>query len=110
MQNQHCGVENTLKIIGHKWTVLIVRDLCEGSQRFGELQRSLSGISPRTLSLRLKQLEKEGIIDRKVYNEIPLHVEYYLTDKGKTLREIIDKMREWGKNDWVRKGRADIQI
>jgi DNA-binding HxlR family transcriptional regulator len=94
--NNSCGVEKTLKIIGTKWTILIIRDLCEGTKRFGELHRSLARISPRTLTLRLKQLETEGIIKRKVFQEIPLHVEYSLTPKGNSLREIIDTMRQWG--------------
>jgi len=94
--NNSCGVEKTLKIIGTKWTILIIRDLCEGTKRFGELHRSLVGISPRTLTLRLKQLEAEGIIKRKVFQEIPLHVEYSLTSKGNSLREIVDTMRQWG--------------
>ena len=96
MKQESCGVEKTLKTIGRKWTILIIRDLCEGTKRFGELHRSLDGISPRTLALRLKQLEKEGIIKRKAFQEIPLHVEYSLTSKGNSLREIIDRMRQWG--------------
>jgi DNA-binding HxlR family transcriptional regulator len=89
-------VRKTLKIIGSKWTVLILRELCEGTKRFGELQRSLPGISPKTLSVRLDELEKNGIIKRRIYREIPLHVEYSLTPRGESLREIIGKMREWG--------------
>ncbi|PIP87595.1 transcriptional regulator [Candidatus Beckwithbacteria bacterium CG22_combo_CG10-13_8_21_14_all_01_47_9] len=96
MNKKSCGVEKTLKIIGAKWTILIIRDLCDGVRRFGQLRRSLDGISPRTLALRLKQLEKEGIVKRKVFQEIPLHVEYSLTGKGASLREIVIKMREWG--------------
>ena len=96
MKKEPCGVEKTLKIIGTKWTILIIRGLCEGTKRFGALQRSLTGISPRTLALRLKQLENEGIVKRKVFQEIPLHVEYSLTPKGNSLRAIIGKMREWG--------------
>ncbi len=94
--NNSCGVEKTLKIIGTKWTILIIRDLCDGTRRFGQLQRSLEGISPRTLALRLKQLEDEGIVKRKAFQEIPLHVEYSLTAKGNSLRDIIEKMRQWG--------------
>lgn len=94
--NNSCGVEKTLKIIGTKWTILIIRDLCDGTRRFGQLQRSLEGISPRTLALRLKQLEDEGIVKRKAFQEIPLHVEYSLTTKGNSLRDIIEKMRQWG--------------
>lgn len=89
-------VTNTLKIIGSKWTVLILRDLCEGTKRFGQLERSLVGISPRTLSLRLVQLEKDGIVKKKVFAEVPPHVEYSLTPKGQSLREIIVKMHDWG--------------
>jgi DNA-binding HxlR family transcriptional regulator len=89
-------VMKTIKIIGSKWTVLILRELCEGTKRFGELQRSLTGISPKTLSLRLQELEKHGIIKKKVFKEIPLHVEYSLTPRGESLRAIIDQMRAWG--------------
>lgn len=90
------GVAETIKIIGSKWTILILRDLCEGTKRFGELQRSLEGISPKTLSLRLQQLEKDGIVVKKIFPEVPLHVEYSLTEKGKSLKQIINLMRDWG--------------
>jgi DNA-binding HxlR family transcriptional regulator len=96
MNKESCGVENTIKIIGKKWTVLIIRDLCDGTKRFGELLRSLGKISPRTLSLRLNQLERAGIVRRKVFKEVPLHTEYSLTAKGESLRDIIIKMRQWG--------------
>lgn len=94
--HEECGVAKTLKIIGSKWTILIIRDLCEGTKRFGQLQRSLVGISPKTLSLRLQELEKEGIVKKKIFAEVPLHVEYSLTAKGESLRNIIDTMRQWG--------------
>lgn len=93
-----CGVAKTIKIIGSKWTILILRDLCEGTKRFGALQRSLEGISPKTLSLRLKQLEKDGIVNKKIFAEVPLHVEYSLTPKGQSLKKIINMMRDWGKH------------
>jgi DNA-binding HxlR family transcriptional regulator len=86
----------TLKIIGSKWTILLLRELFEGKKRFGELQRALEGISPKTLSLRLKQLEKDRIIKKKVFAEIPLHVEYSLTPRGDSLSEIIEKIKDWG--------------
>ncbi|MBI4080418.1 MAG: helix-turn-helix transcriptional regulator [Candidatus Levybacteria bacterium] len=89
-------VMRAIKIIGSKWTILILRELCENKKRFNELQRSLQGISPKTLSLRLKELEEEGIVQKKIFAEVPLHVEYSLTRKGQSLRDIIDKMREWG--------------
>lgn len=98
MLNEKKCVLNTLKIIGSKWTVLILRELCDGTKRFGQIQRALKGISPKTLSLRLKQLEKDEILTKKIFAEIPLHVEYSLTPKGQSLKKIIHQMHEWGKN------------
>jgi DNA-binding HxlR family transcriptional regulator len=96
--NQHdkSCVMKTLKIIGSKWTILLLRELFDGTKRFGELQKSLEGISPKTLSLRLKQLEKDRIIRKKVFAEIPLHVEYSLTSRGDSLSDIIAKIKDWG--------------
>lgn len=91
-----CPVEKTLNIIGKKWAVLIIRDLLLGKKRFGQLLSSLSGISPRTLSSRLDDLEENGIITKKVFAEIPLHVEYSLTKQGKDLHFILDQMGKWG--------------
>jgi DNA-binding HxlR family transcriptional regulator len=96
LNDSECGVASTLKIIGSKWTILILRDLLEGKKRFGELQKSLEGVSSKTLSQRLQELEKNGILTKKIFAEIPLHVEYSLTKKGQSLSEIICKMREWG--------------
>lgn len=96
IDGKECGVMKTVRIIGSKWTMLILRDLLEGTKRFGELQKSLSGISPRTLSLRLQQLEEDGIVTRKVFTDIPLKVEYSLTKKGLSLGQIISDMRFWG--------------
>ncbi len=102
MNEADCGVTNTLKVIGSKWTVLILRDLMESKKRFGELQRSLKSISPKTLSLRLQELEREKIVRKKIFAEIPLHVEYSLTEKGQSLNEIICAMRNWGECHKVR--------
>ncbi|NRD78487.1 helix-turn-helix transcriptional regulator [Bacillus sp. BRMEA1] len=74
--HSQCPIEKTMSVIGGKWTFMILRDLFSGPKRYGELQRSLNGISPRTLSMRLKELENEGIIIRVIYSEIPPHVEY----------------------------------
>jgi DNA-binding HxlR family transcriptional regulator len=93
---KNCGVEKTLKVIGSKWTILLLHHLFDGKKRFGELQRALEGISPKTLSIRLRELEKANIIKRKVFTEIPLHVEYNLTEKGKSLEEIFNQMARWG--------------
>ena len=91
-----CPVEKTLSIIGKKWAVLIIRDLLSGKKRFGKLLTSLSGISPRTLSARLNEMEKNGIINKKIFLEIPLHVEYSLTKRGKGLHFILEQMSKWG--------------
>ena len=80
--------------------MLVIRDLADGRSRFCELERSLEGISPRTLSLRLKALEEQGIIERRTYPEVPPRVEYALTDKGRALVPILDSMREYG-TEWL---------
>lgn len=92
----NCGMNKILKIIGSKWTVLIIHNLLEGTRRFGELQRLLPGISPKTLTQRLSELEQAGVLERKVFAEVPLHVEYSLTKKGLSLNEVFLKMVEWG--------------
>jgi DNA-binding HxlR family transcriptional regulator len=91
-----CPVSRTAGVISGKWTILLVRDLAEGRCRFCELERSLAGISPRTLSLRLRALEEEGIVERHTYAEVPPRVEYALTAKGRDLLPIIDDMRTYG--------------
>jgi len=83
-------------VVCGKWTLLIIRDLAEGRARFGELERSLAGISPRTLSLRLRALEDEGIVERRTYPEVPPRVEYALTEKGRALIPIVEDMRAYG--------------
>jgi DNA-binding HxlR family transcriptional regulator len=90
----------TAQIVCGKWTLLLVRDLSEGHSRFCELERSLAGISPRTLSLRLRALEEEGIVERHTFPEVPPRVEYALTDKGRALLPIIQDMRSYGE-DWL---------
>jgi DNA-binding HxlR family transcriptional regulator len=95
-----CPVCATAEIICGKWTILVIRDLAEGHSRFCELERSLSGISPRTLSLRLKALEDEGIVARQTFPEVPPRVEYSLTDKGRALLPLIEDMRSYGR-DWL---------
>jgi DNA-binding HxlR family transcriptional regulator len=90
----------TAEIVCGKWTLLLVRDLAAGCSRFCELERSLAGISPRTLSLRLRALEEEGIVTRVTFPEVPPRVEYALTDKGRALLPIIDDMRAYGEH-WL---------
>jgi DNA-binding HxlR family transcriptional regulator len=91
-----CPIEETLRIIDGKWTLLLLRDLLQGSRRFGELRRSLVGISPKTLTERLRTLEEQGIVRRAIYPEIPPRVEYCLTEYGETLRPILEAMAIWG--------------
>jgi DNA-binding HxlR family transcriptional regulator len=92
----NCPVCATADIVCGKWTLLLVRDLAEGNSRFCELERSLAGISPRTLSLRLRALEEEGIVKRTTHAEVPPRVEYALTEKGVALLPIIESMRDYG--------------
>src|SRR6202049_2254646 len=95
-----CPVCHTTDLIGGKWTLLLVRDLAAGRSRFCELERSLAGISPRTLSLRLRALEEEEIVERHTFPEVPPRVEYALTEKGRALLPIVDGMRAYGE-DWL---------
>ena len=94
--NSTCPVCRTAEVVCGKWTLLLIRDLAEGSGRFCELERSLEGISPRTLSLRLRALEEEGIVERHTYPEVPPRVEYALTAKGKALVPLVEDMRAYG--------------
>jgi DNA-binding HxlR family transcriptional regulator len=98
--NGTCPVCATAELIGGKWTLLVIRDLADGRSRFCELERSLEGISPRTLSLRLRALEEHGIVERHTYPEVPPRVEYALTDKGRALLPLIEDMRRFGR-EWL---------
>ena len=97
MSDPNCPVVRTAEIISGKWTLLLIRYLADENCRFCELERSLDGISPRTLSLRLRALEEQGIVKRHTYPEVPPRVEYALTDKGKALVPLIDDMRSYGR-------------
>ena len=91
-----CAVAACAEIIGAKWTALLVHDLSEGPRRFSELEHSCAGISPRTLSERLRALEDEDLVVRRSYAESPPRVEYQLTEKGAALLPIIEEMRRFG--------------
>ncbi|MFN4249503.1 MULTISPECIES: helix-turn-helix domain-containing protein [unclassified Deinococcus] len=99
MNRPECGVERTLMIIGGKWTTLILRELLAGTRRFSELRRALGRVSPKTLTERLRHLETEGILTRTVYPEVPVRVEYTLTERGESLGGIIAAMAHWGAVD-----------
>ena len=100
-----CSVAACAEIIGAKWTALLVHDLSEGPRRFSELEHSCAGISPRTLSERLRVLEAEGIVLRRSYPGPGQRVEYELTHKGKALLPVIEEMRRFG-HEWVRAHRG----
>jgi DNA-binding HxlR family transcriptional regulator len=100
MADTICPVARTAEIISGKWTLLIIRDLVTGVKRFNQLERSLQGISPKTLSERLRSLEEDGIILRQTFAEVPPRVEYSLTEKGRDLAIVVESMRAYGKR-WL---------
>lgn len=91
-----CPVETTLMLIGDKWKVLILRDLRSGTKRFGELKKSVTGISQKVLTSNLRAMEEDGLLTREVFPEVPPRVEYTLTDLGQSMSPILDAMAEWG--------------
>lgn len=91
-----CPVETTLTLIGSKWKVLILRDLLDGTKRFGELKKSIGGVSQKVLTAQLRDMETSGLLTRRVYAEVPPRVEYTLTDLGQSLRPILEAMSSWG--------------
>ena len=91
-----CPVETTLMLIGDKWKVLILRDLMPGTKRFGELKKSIGSVSQKVLTAQLRDMEEKGLVNRKVYAEVPPRVEYSLTDLGRSLKPILDAMWAWG--------------
>ncbi len=100
IHDETCSVAASAEIIGAKWTAILVHDLSEGARRFSELEKSCAGISPRTLSERLRALEHEGVLERHSYAEHPPRVEYELTEKGRALLPIINEMRRFG-HSWL---------
>lgn len=93
-----CPVETTLTLIGDKWKVLILRDLLTGTKRFGELKKSVGNVSQKVLTSQLRDMEESGLVNRKVYAEVPPRVEYSLTELGKSLNPILDAMKCWGED------------
>ena len=91
-----CPVETTLTLISDKWKVLILRDLMNGTMRFGELRKAIGQVSQKVLTAQLRQMEGSGLLTRTVYPEVPPRVEYTLTDLGRSLKPILDAMWEWG--------------
>ena len=93
-----CPVEMTLQLMGDRWKVLIIRDLLDGTKRFGELKKSVGDISQKVLTSNLRTMEESGLLTRKVYAEVPPKVEYTLTETGYSLKPILDVMIDWGTN------------
>ena len=90
-----CPVETTLMLINDRWKVLIIRDLLEGTKRFGELKKSVGNISQKVLTANLRSMEESGLLTRKVFPEVPPHVEYTLTETGCSLKPVLDAMVKW---------------
>ena len=97
-QLPECPVETTLMLIRNRWTVLIIRDLLTGTKRFGELMRSIGSISQKVLTSNLRAMEKNGLITRVVYPEVPPKVEYSLTALGLSLNPVLKELSNWGEN------------
>lgn len=93
-----CPVEITATFLNDKWKILIMRDLLNGTKRFGELQRSVGNISTKVLTNNLRKMEEAGLLKRKIYPEVPPKVEYSLTETGESLAPVINSMKEWGIN------------
>ncbi len=91
-----CPVETTLTLIGDKWKVLVLRDLMGGTKRFGELKKSIGSVTQKVLTAQLRAMEESGLVNRKVYAEVPPRVEYTLTETGYSLKPILDSMWDWG--------------
>ena len=89
-------METTLMLIGDKWKVLILRDLMGGTRRFGELKKSIGHVTQKVLTAQLRDMEAQGLLERKVYAEVPPRVEYTLTDTGYSLKPVLDAMTAWG--------------
>ena len=99
-----CPVETTLMLIGDKWKVLILRDLMHGTMRFGELKKSIGTVSQKVLTEQLRDMEEKGLLNRKVYAEVPPRVEYTLTETGYSLKPVLDAMWAWGADYKARNG------
>lgn len=93
-----CPVETTLTLISDKWKVLILRDLMSGTKRFGELKKSIGSVSQKVLTAQLRDMEENGLVNRKVYAKVPPRVEYSLTELGQSLKPILDAMWSWGED------------
>lgn len=105
-----CPVEATLTLIGDRWKVLIIRDLLDGTKRFGELKRSIGSISQKVLTTNLRAMEENGLLERKIYAEVPPRVEYTLTETGYSLEPILSAMHVWGEGYKEKHGQVNESL
>ena len=96
MGERGCPIERAVSVLDGKWTLLILRELFAGTRRFGQLRATLAGVGAKTLTDRLRFLEERGVVDRKIYPEIPPRVEYSLTERGRLVWPVIAALRDWG--------------
>lgn len=93
-----CPVETTLLLINDRWKILILRELLDGTKRFGELRKAIGTVSPKVLTSHLRSMEEDGLVEREIFAEVPPRVEYTLTELGESLKPILDAMKDWGIN------------
>jgi DNA-binding HxlR family transcriptional regulator len=93
-----CPVETTLLLINDRWKILILRELLDGTKRFGELRKAIGTVSPKVLTSHLRSMEEDGLVDREIFAEVPPRVEYTLTELGESLKPVLDAMKDWGIN------------
>jgi DNA-binding HxlR family transcriptional regulator len=105
-KQQACPAETAITLLGSKWKLLILRELFKGMRRFGELSRSVPGISQKMLTQQLRQMEEDGLVSRKIYPEVPPRVEYSLTDIAMSLKPVLDAMHKWGTKYMMRGAKA----
>jgi DNA-binding HxlR family transcriptional regulator len=105
-EHTNCPVETTISLLGSKWKLLILRELFQGTRRFGELSRGVTGISQKMLTQQLRQMEEDNLVSRKIYPEVPPRVEYSLTRTGESLKPILDAMHKWGTKYMMQNNKA----
>lgn len=104
-EHANCPAETAIAMLGSKWKLLILRELFKGMRRFGELARSVPGISQKMLTQQLRQMEEDGLVSRKIYPEVPPRVEYSLTGIGESLKPVLDAMHKWGTKYVMQRGK-----
>src|SRR6266498_5208499 len=106
-EHANCPAEIAISLLGSKWKLLILRELFKGMRRFGELSRNVPGISQKMLTQQLRQMERDGLVSRKIYPEVPPRVEYSLTGIGSSLKPVLDAMHKWGAKYMMQTGEKE---